>query len=111
MRQGGAVRSALAGVLLAGGAPGAAAGEVSEVTMAGAQFSPPAISARVGDVIRFVNDDASEHNVFVPTIGHAVDLGVQDAGTTTELALSRPGRFDVECVIHAGMLTSVEVAP
>jgi plastocyanin len=62
-------------------------------------------------VVRFVNDDDIDHNVFVPTVGHAVDLGRQEPGSEATLTLGRPGTFEVECVFHPHMLTTVHVEP
>lgn len=80
-----------------------------KVTMAGAAYQPANISAAVGDTIRFLNDDTSNHNVFVPTAGHALDLGKQEPGQEAVLTLGKAGTFEVECVFHPGMLTIVEV--
>jgi plastocyanin len=79
------------------------------VRMAGMTYQPTAIQARVGDVIRFINDDSADHEVFVPTKGFGVDLGVQKPGQATELPLTRKGSFEVECVIHPHMLLKVNV--
>jgi plastocyanin len=91
---------------LAAGAAGAAD---HTVTMAGLQYQPPALTARVGDVIRFVNDDGTDHHVFVPTAGFAVDSGPQKPGTTVEMPLAKAGTFEVECVFHPHMLLKVTV--
>lgn len=90
---------------------GLAAAETHTVTMAGMAYSPASLTAQVGDTIRFVNDDAADHVVFVPTAGHAVDLGAQEPGTEKTLALMKPGTFEVECVNHDHMLLTVEVEP
>ncbi len=95
----------LAGLLLA--APAAAAEHV--VTMAGQQYEPATIEAVRGDTIRFVNDDAVDHNVYVPTAGFGLDLGKQEPGAEATMALGRAGSFDVECVFHPNMLTKVIV--
>jgi plastocyanin len=87
------------------------AAETHPVTMAGLAYAPAELTARVGDTIHFVNDDAADHVVFVPTAGHAVDLGAQEPGTDKMLALRKAGRFEVECVIHDHMLLTVEVEP
>lgn len=88
---------------------GSAKAEDFIVTMAGADYSPPSIAASVGDTIRFVNDDETEHNVFVATAAHALDLGTQEPGAEAELVLRAPGSFDVECVLHGHMQLKVEV--
>ena len=79
--------------------------------MAGSAYAPDNLAAKVGDVLRFHNDDAVGHNVFVANRGFAVDLGKQDPGTSAELPLGKPGRFEVECVIHPRMGVVVEVSP
>lgn len=86
-----------------------AAAETFDVTMAGSTYSPPTLTARVGDMIRFVNDDESDHQVFAPTAGHAFDLRKQPVGEAREIVMLRPGTFEVECVIHADMKLVVEV--
>ena len=95
-------------VLALSSAPGAQAAE-HLVAMQDATYTPARIEARVGDSIRFVNRDPVDHEVFVPTVGHAVDLGKQEPGKEAGLALGRPGRFEVECVFHPEMLLTVEV--
>ncbi len=97
-------------ISLALAAPAASAAEIT-VTMAGQTYAPAEITAAVGDTLLFVNDDEVAHNVFVPTAGHALDLGKQDPGAEASLTLRRAGRFEVECVLHEGMLTVVEVTP
>jgi plastocyanin len=72
-------------------------------------LQPASLTARVGDTVRFVNDDVSDH--VVPTAGHAVDLGTQEPGTEKTLPLMKAGSFEVECVIHDHMLLTVEVEP
>ena len=98
-------------VLALSSAPGAQAAEEHLVAIGDATYTPARIEARVGDSIGFVNRDPVDHEVFVPTVGHAVDLGKQGSGKETGLVLARPGRFEVECVFHPEMLLTVEVVP
>lgn len=79
------------------------------VTMSGSDYSPSAISASLGDTILFINDDGTDHNVFVATAAHALDLGKQEPGSEAELVLRSLGSFEVECVFHPHMLLTVEV--
>jgi plastocyanin len=97
-----------AGLLLV--ACGTQAAELA-VSMEGASYVPAALSARIGDTPRFRNNDDVNHNVFVPTVGFAVDLGKQDPGKEAVLALGKAGRFEVECVNHEGMVMTVGVQP
>jgi plastocyanin len=80
-----------------------------KVGMGGATYSPGTVQARVGDSIRFVNDDREDHTVFVPTFGHGIDFGTLKPGQEAVLALAKPGRFRVECVPHPDMLVDVVV--
>jgi plastocyanin len=100
------ITAMLTGLLLSS-APGVA-NEVS-VTMAGMSYKPAAITAKVGDKLALTNDDSTDHNVFVPTVGHAVDLGKQEPGETRILALGKAGKFEIECAIHPQMKAVVEV--
>jgi plastocyanin len=96
-------------VLGAAASPGLAAEHA--VRMAGASYVPERLDARVGDTIRFVNEDATDHQPFVPTVGFAFDLGKQEPGTEKVYRLGKPGRFEIECVVHQDMLAIVEVRP
>ena len=89
----------------------AAPGHADEVrlSMAGAEYAPTVIEASVGDILVFVNDDDTAHNVFIPTIGFAADLGKQDVLSEATLLLAKAGMFDVECVLHENMHARVVV--
>jgi plastocyanin len=79
------------------------------VTMAGQQYTPSELTGQPGDTIRFVNDDDTAHDVFVPTVGFGVDLGKQEPRQERALNLARSGKFEVECVFHPDMLLAVTV--
>jgi plastocyanin len=102
---------ATAAILIAGVHSGAGAAEVHTVAMAGMAYAPAQITARIGDTIRFINDDTADHVVFVPTVGHAIDLGGQKPGEAREMKLTKAGRFEVECANHDHMLLAIEVLP
>lgn len=97
----------LAAFAVACAAPAAAA-EI-EIRMGGGQYAPAKVEAKVGDVLRFVNDDGADHAVFVPTKGHGLDLGAQKPGEARTYTVRKPGSFDVECVQHGHMAMSVNV--
>lgn len=98
-------------VFAAAAAALASAAEAAEhvVAMEGMAYVPDTLAARVGDTVRFVNRDGMDHDVFVPTVGYAVDLGKQEPGQEAVLPLGKAGRFEVECVFHPNMLLTVEV--
>jgi plastocyanin len=85
------------------------AAEEHVVRMAGQQYAPAAIEAFKGDSIRFVNDDETAHNVYVPTVGFGLDLGKQEPGEEQTTILGQRGAFEVECVLHPQMLLAVTV--
>jgi cytochrome c peroxidase len=90
---------------------GPAAAETFTVTMAGMTYAPAMVTARVGDTLRFVNDDTVNHDIFVPTVGHAVHLGTQQPAVERLLVLGKAGTFLVECGLHPHMSLVVEVLP
>lgn len=105
---------AVASPLFAGAIAGYAGAQTAEqglrAGMIGSAFSMATLSAKVGDTLRFLNDDSEDHTMFVPTRGFAIDLGTQKPGTEAAMVLARRGRFRVECVNHADMLLDVTVA-
>lgn len=101
-------------ILVIGGAllwPAASGATEQMITMKNETYQPGNLAAKVGDTLRFVNDDSEAHNVFVPTVGYAFDLGKQEPDESRTITLGKPGRFDVECVIHGHMLMTVDVTP
>jgi plastocyanin len=99
--------SILALALVAGAGPALAAEHV--VQMENIAYAPMELKAKVGDTIRFVNADGTNHAVFVATAGHGVDLGMQKPKAETKLTLGKEGRFEVECVNHPNMRLLVVV--
>ena len=93
-------------VCLAGG-PALAAEHV--VKMTGNDYEPKEIRAKVGDTLRFVNEDGIDHAVFVATKDHAVNLGMQKPKAETRLQLRQAGRFEIECMNHGHMRVVVTV--
>lgn len=104
-------RVAIAAVVLAVAFPVATPASAAEhvVRMSGNNYAPSEIDGRIGDTIRFVNDDTVNHNVFVPTVGHGLDLGRQEPGDEQMMTLGKAGTFEAECVFHGQMLLTVSV--
>jgi plastocyanin len=103
------LRSVLFAALVLAVSP--AASETFEVRMAGGLFAPTDVAARVGDTIRFINDDTMDHQVFVPDADFAFDLRSQPPGEAREIVLLKAVNFEVECVLHDMGLIAVEVLP
>lgn len=89
----------------------AAAVQAAEVTVTqnGKEFTPDEITIRVGDTIRFVNDDNVTHNVHSMTHDHEFDIGGQKVGEATTHTFTEPGVVKVQCAIHPKMKLIVTV--
>lgn len=79
------------------------------VQMENIAYAPAELQAKVGDTIRFVNADGTNHWVFVATAGYGVSYGMQKPKAETKLFLGKEGRFEVECVNHSNMRLVVVV--
>lgn len=87
------------------------AGTAHKVSMAGSKYAPAAVTARVGDTIRFDNDDFENHWVYVPTVGgYQVSRAGIKPGESFDIVARAPGRFTVLCGLHASMETVVTVS-
>jgi plastocyanin len=94
---------------------GVMAGSVSastahKVSMAGTAYAPKAVQAKVGDTIRFDNDDFENHWVYVPTQGFQVSRAGLKPGEAFDIVARKPGTFTVLCGLHTQMETVVTVA-
>jgi plastocyanin len=93
------------GVIAAGAAGGQ--GTTHQVTIPEAdRFIPFALTVRVGDTVRWVNNDADDHTVVsdsaFDTSGHkGTDRLLSADGGTTTLHFERPGTFVYYCRFHA----------
>jgi len=73
-------------------------------------FSQESVTVKVGEKVKFVNDDNVTHNLTVKTPGGKTKPGVQEKpGDETELAFDEVGSYEVRCLIHPKMKMSVEV--
>src|SRR3546814_9911847 len=77
------------------------AAQAAEITvdMQEADYSPAMVDAQVGDRILFVNDDVVDHEVFVPTAGHGVDLGKQAPGAQSVLPRSEEHTSELQSLM------------
>ena len=92
----------------AGGAcaPSTAAATVP-VTIAGFAF-PATITAKVGDVVGFTNDDAAPHTATLDD-GTCTTENLA-TGATGSLVFSAAGSYPFHCKIHPNMTGTIEVA-
>ena len=79
------------------------------VSQKGLQFSVPELSVPKGQVIVFVNDDRTPHNITVKGDGVNLNSGLQQPGVEFKVPFAKPGTYAVSCGIHPKMKLSVEV--
>ena len=95
-------RSMLAIVLALTLNPGAHA-EDFEVGQKNKHFTVKQLEIKVGDVVKFTNEDPFFHNVFSLSENKSFDLGSYEKGKSREVKFDKPGVVDVECAIHPRM--------
>lgn len=88
-----------------GPAPTAPGG--TSVTMAGSRFAPPTLSTRVGEAVRWFNDDAVPHTV--TAAGRSWDSGNLPPGSSFERRFDAPGTYPYVCLYHPWMTGSIVV--
>jgi plastocyanin len=87
---------------------GATKGSVIEVSMKNNLFLPERITAKVGQTIKWTNDDPYAHNV-TATKGEDFQSDNIDGGGTYEYKLDKAGTIDYVCTIHSGQRGQIRV--
>lgn len=72
-------------------------------------FSVKALTVKVGDQVRFLNNDPFFHNVFSLSDTKTFDLGSYPKGQSRTVIFNNPGSVEVECAIHPEMKLMIEV--
>lgn len=67
------------------------------------------IALKVGDVIRFKNEDPFFHNIFSLSEIKTFDLGSYPKGQSKTVTFDKTGKVEVECAIHPQMRLDVTV--
>jgi plastocyanin len=82
-------------------------GEV-EVKMQNIQFAPKATTVKVGQKVKWVNEDSTDHNV---TADSGADFKSKDfgKGASFEFTADKAGTVKYECTIHPGMTGTLTV--
>jgi plastocyanin len=89
-------------------APSTEAGTVS-ATMANFAFAPAAITAGVGDVITWTNNDSAPHTATV-TSDPTCTTDSLASGATGSLVFNTAGSYEFMCKIHPTMTGTIEVS-
>lgn len=74
-------------------------------------FTTKKLTVKVGDSVKFVNDDSFAHNVFSLSAAKSFDLGSFGNGGSKTITFDKPGKVEVECAVHPDMRLDIEVAP
>jgi plastocyanin len=79
------------------------------VTQKGLQFSVEELSLAKGQVVAFVNDDRTAHNITVSGEGLNLNGGLQQPGADFKVPFAKPGTYQVSCGIHPKMKMTIMV--
>jgi plastocyanin len=79
------------------------------VTQKGLQFSVEELSLAKGQVVAFVNDDRTAHNITVSGEGLNLNGGLQQPGADFKVPFAKPGTYQVSCGIHPKMKMTITV--
>ena len=85
------------------------AAEPVTVTQKGLQFSIEELSVTKGQVVTFVNDDRTAHNITVSGEGMNLNGGLQQPGADFKVPFAKPGTYSVSCGIHPKMKMTITV--
>ncbi len=93
-------------ILLMTGVAGAAEYEVVQKNK---EFTPKELNIKVGDTVKFTNEDNFFHNVFSLSDLKTFDLGSYPKGEFKSVTFDKAGKVEVECAIHPSMLMTINV--
>ena len=82
-------------------APAAGGGAVA-VSMKNIQFAPTSVTAKVGQTIKWTNDDSVDHNVTAKS-GATFKSSTFGQGKTYTYKATKAGTITYVCTIHPGM--------
>ena len=101
---------AIAITLAALASAGSAAATEHVVAQKGKAFVVKKLSVKVGDSVKFVNEDPFSHNVFSLSDAKSFDLGSYGQGGSKTVVFDKPGTIEVECAVHPDMKMVIEVS-
>jgi plastocyanin len=88
---------------------GGGSGGTVDVTMKNLAFHPAAIHAKVGQTVKWTNDDTPAHNVTYVSGPKFTSSGTLNTGGTFSLKLTQAGAIHYFCSIHPFMKAIIEV--
>ena len=87
------------------------AGQEHVVAQKNKAFSVKKLTVKVGDTVKFVNEDSFAHNIFSLSAAKSFDLGSFGNGGSKSVTFDKAGKIEVECAVHPDMRVDVEVQP
>lgn len=88
--------------------PSAGGGSVVDVQMKNTSFQPASVTAKVGQTVKWTNEDSFAHNVKA-TKGEEFKSKDFGQGGTYSYKLDKAGTISYVCTIHPGMMGTVTV--
>ena len=85
-----------------------AGGATIAVSMKNIQFVPKSVTAKVGQTVKWTNDDSVDHNV-TATSGETFKSSTFGQGATYSHKLAKAGTIKYVCTIHPGMEGTIVV--
>ena len=79
------------------------------IVQTGKAFSAKKLSVKLGDSVKFINEDPFSHNVFSLSDAKSFDLGSYGQGSAKSITLDKAGSVEVECAVHPDMKLVIEV--
>ncbi len=83
-------------------APATSSGGAVQITMKNIQFAPSKATVKVGQTVKWTNDDSVVHDVSA-TSGAKFKSDLFAKGKTYEFKATKPGTIKYVCTIHPGM--------
>lgn len=80
-----------------------------EVGQEGKKFSVDKLEIKVGDSVKFTNQDSFFHNVYSLSDLKTFDLGSYPKGEFRTVTFDKAGVIPVECAIHPNMYMEIHV--
>src|SRR4051812_27149321 len=99
--------SSSSGASTSAGASEDSGGEV-EIKMQGFQFAPKTQTVKVGDTVKWTNEDTAAHNVKADSGATFKSSDFGQGGTYTYKA-TKAGTIQYECTLHPGMKATLTV--
>jgi plastocyanin len=81
------------------------------VSQKGRRFHPSELSIAAGDVVVFQNDDRTDHHIMAVDGPSEFESHLLPRGSSFEVVLDQPGRWEIGCRIHPRMGMVIEVKP